>query len=115
MSHADAAAELAALNTVVLGTLDDWKLHHPQPLPARKERASIKIAERHVGSVVIYSITVKCKLASQDPMSFHGLNLAIVAESARFAVERNIETELRRREQPARDDAGFRQRFDVAR
>jgi hypothetical protein len=114
MSQADAAAQLAALNTTVLGAVDGWNQHHPQRLPSRKELASIKITERHVGTVVIYSITIKCKLASPDPMAFHGPNLAKVAECARLTVERKIESELRRHEQKASDDAQFVQRFGIA-
>jgi hypothetical protein len=114
MSQADPAAQLAALKATVLGAVDDWNQRHPQRLQSRKEFASIDIRDKHVGDVVTYSITIACKLVGHDPMAFHGPNLANVAERARLTVERNIESELRRREQKARDDADFVQRWGIA-
>jgi hypothetical protein len=114
MSQADPAAQLAALKATVLGAVDDWNQRHPQRLQSRKEFASIDIRDKHVGNIVTYSITIACKLVSHDPMAFHGPNLANVAERARLTVERNIESELRRREQKARDDADFVQRWGIA-
>jgi hypothetical protein len=114
MLQADPAAQLAALKAVVFGAVDDWNQHHPQRIQSRKEFASINISDKHVGNAVSYSITIECKLVSHGPMAFHGQNLANVAERARLTVERNIECELRRREQKARDDADFTQRWGIA-
>ncbi len=92
---------LTALRCVVFGAVESWNAAHPHPRRSRQERASLNVTQifGDTSGLATYSITLICTLAGAAPLTFHGQNLAGVAEHAQLTLERKIVAELERRAQ----------------
>jgi hypothetical protein len=107
--------QLAALRSVVFGAIDDWNAAHPHPLSSRHERGSINVSVTFVDArgSASYAIKVTCSLSGSAHLTFHGPDLAAVAEIARLTLEHRIAVELQQRAAKAADDE-FTRRYRVA-
>jgi hypothetical protein len=112
MMSLDVADQLAALRSVAFGAIDRWNVTHPHPLRSRQEHGSVNVTQVFTDATGIasYSITVVCALSGVAQLTFHGQDLAAIAEHARLTLESKIAAELHRRA----DKDDFDRRYDVA-
>ncbi len=91
--------QLSALRSVVFGAIDAWNATHPHPLRSRKERGAVNVTHAYTDASNdgTYLITVVCAPSGSAQLTFHGDNLADVAEHARLTLEQKIAMQSQRR------------------
>jgi hypothetical protein len=115
MTSLTVAAQVEALRKVAFDAIEEWNAGHPSRLRGHKERAAVYVTHVYAdgSDVASFAITVECTLAGTGPLTFHGPDLATVAEHARLTLEHRIETELAHRAEREYDDA-FDRRYGIA-
>jgi aromatic ring-cleaving dioxygenase len=99
MTSLTVAAQIEALRNLVVGAVEDWNAEHPHRLRSHLERAAIYVTHVYADGSdhPTYAISVECSLVGPGALTFHGSDLATVAEHARLTVEHKLDVELRAR------------------
>jgi hypothetical protein len=99
MTNLIAADQIAALRGLVFGAVASWNAAHPHRLRSHHEHAAVNVALVYgdADGAPRYAVTVDCTLSGSAPLTFHGTDLATVAEQARLTLEHKIDVELHRR------------------
>jgi hypothetical protein len=96
--------------------VNDWNDAHPHRLRSHQERAAIFVTHVYADGSdhPSYAISVECSLIGPGALTFHGADLASVAEHARLTVEHKLDVELRARAERVHDEADSERRFALA-
>jgi hypothetical protein len=115
MTSLHVADQLSALRNAVFGAIESWNTAHPHPLRSHREHGSVNVTQVYADATGIpsYSIVVVCALSGTAHLTFHGHDIAAIAEHARFTLEHRIAAELKRRADKAYEDE-FDRRYGVA-
>lgn len=115
MTSLTSADQLATLRQLVFEAVDAWNAAHPHPLGSHREHASVSVTQVYADAsgAPSHIITVVCALAGSAQLTFHGHDLATVAEHACLTLEHRIEAELQRREQKLLE-SDFDRRYGIA-
>jgi hypothetical protein len=91
--------QIAALRRAVFEAIETWNAAHPHPMRSHREHGAVHVTQLYTdaGGSVSYAITVECALSGTPHLTFHGTDLAAVAEQALLTLEHKIDVELRRR------------------
>jgi hypothetical protein len=87
------------LRGMVFEAVEAWNTAHPHPLGSRREHATVNVTQVYADTsgTPSYTITVACALSGSAQLTFHGHDLATVAEHACLTLEHRIPAELQRR------------------